>query len=71
VRASRIAAAECQVHGKGVVLVPSVALGREREARHFLIVGSVGGGKTQTMLHLIEEVLSAAMASWCWTPRAT
>jgi hypothetical protein len=55
---ARAAAAECQVHGKGVALVPSVPLGREREARHFLIVGSVGGGKTQTMLHLIEEALS-------------
>jgi hypothetical protein len=54
---ARVAAAECQVHGKGVALVPSVALGREREARHFLIVGSVGGGKTQTMLHLVEEAL--------------
>jgi hypothetical protein len=55
---ARAAAAECQVHGKGVALVPSVPLGREREARHFLIVGSVGGGKTQTMLHLINEALS-------------
>lgn len=54
---ARAAAAECQVHGKGVALMPSVPLGREREARHFLIVGSVGGGKTQTMLHLIEEAL--------------
>jgi hypothetical protein len=54
---ARAAAAECQVHGKGVALVPSVPLGREREARHFLIVGSVGGGKTQTMLHLISEAL--------------
>jgi conjugative relaxase-like TrwC/TraI family protein len=32
-------------------------MGREREARHFLILGSVGGGKTQTMLHLIDEAL--------------
>jgi Type IV secretion-system coupling protein DNA-binding domain len=54
---ARAAAAECQVHGAGVALMPSVPLGREREARHFLIVGSVGGGKTQTMLHLINEAL--------------
>ncbi|WP_316173184.1 type IV secretion system DNA-binding domain-containing protein [Bradyrhizobium sp. SZCCHNRI2049] len=52
---ARAAAAECRVHGEGVPLVPSIPLGREREARHFLIVGSVGGGKTQTMLHLINE----------------
>ncbi|WP_316195600.1 MULTISPECIES: type IV secretion system DNA-binding domain-containing protein [unclassified Bradyrhizobium] len=55
---ARAAAAECQIHGTGVALVPSIPLGREREARHFLIVGSVGGGKTQTMLHLINEALS-------------
>lgn len=55
---ARAAAAECQVHGQGVALVPSVPFGREREARHFLIVGSVGGGKTQTMLHLISEALA-------------
>jgi hypothetical protein len=55
---ARAAAAECQVHGEGVPLVPCIPLGREREARHFLIVGSVGGGKTQTMLHLINEALS-------------
>src|SRR5829696_4603983 len=55
---ARAAAAECHVHGKGVALVPSVPLGRDREARHFLIVGSVGGGKTQTMLHLISEALA-------------
>ncbi|WP_316202892.1 MULTISPECIES: type IV secretion system DNA-binding domain-containing protein [unclassified Bradyrhizobium] len=55
---ARAAAAECQVHGEGVELMPSVPFGREREARHFLIVGSVGGGKTQTMLHLINEALS-------------
>ncbi|HEU0145670.1 MAG TPA: type IV secretion system DNA-binding domain-containing protein [Bradyrhizobium sp.] len=49
----------CRVPGRrqGVALVPSVPLGREREARHLLIVGSVGGGKTQTMLQLIEALV--------------
>jgi hypothetical protein len=54
---ARDCAAECRVHGEGVALVPSISMGREREARHFLILGSVGGGKTQTMLHLIDEAL--------------
>ena len=45
-------ATECRIHGEGIDLVPSIPLGRERKARHFLILGSVGGGKTQTMLHL-------------------
>ncbi|SDT08597.1 Type IV secretion-system coupling protein DNA-binding domain-containing protein [Bradyrhizobium canariense] len=50
-------AAECRIHGEGISLVPTVPLSREREARHFLILGSVGGGKTQTMLHLIGEAI--------------
>ena len=54
---ARACAAECRIHGEGVALVPSIPLGREREARHFLILGSVGGGKTQTMLHLISEAI--------------
>jgi len=55
---ARACAAECRIHGNGVALVPSIAIGREREARHFLILGSVGGGKTQTMLHLIDAALA-------------
>ena len=54
----RACAAECRIHGEGVALVPSIPMGREREARHFLILGSVGGGKTQTMLHLIDEAIA-------------
>jgi alkanesulfonate monooxygenase SsuD/methylene tetrahydromethanopterin reductase-like flavin-dependent oxidoreductase (luciferase family) len=37
--------------------VSSVPFGREREVRPFLVVGSVGGGKTQTVLHLISEAV--------------
>jgi Type IV secretion-system coupling protein DNA-binding domain len=55
---ARACAAECRIHSDGVTLVPSIPIGREREARHFLILGSVGGGKTQTMLHLIGEALA-------------
>lgn len=54
-RASR---KECSVHGPGVAFLPSVPLSLDRETRHFLIWGSVGGGKTQTMLHLILEAIS-------------
>jgi Type IV secretion-system coupling protein DNA-binding domain len=55
---ARACASECRIHGEGVALVPSIPLGREREARHFLILGSVGGGKTQTMLHLIDGAIA-------------
>lgn len=44
---------ECKRYGRGLELLPPHAFGRERETRHFLILGSVGGGKTQTMLGLI------------------
>ncbi len=40
-------------HGRGLTFLPGVPLSRDRESRHFLIWGSVGAGKTQTMLHLI------------------
>jgi hypothetical protein len=50
---ARASARECRIHGRGVELVPPIALSRDRETRHFLILGSVGGGKTQTMLNLI------------------
>ncbi len=49
---------ECKVHGRGVEFLPLHAIGRDRETRHFLILGSVGAGKTQTMLHLIIQAIS-------------
>lgn len=54
----RACASECKVHGRGLELLPHVALSRDRETRHFLILGSVGGGKTQTMLNLMNEPLA-------------
>jgi len=48
---------ECKQLGTGVELLPGSALNRDRETRHFLILGSVGGGKTQTMLNLMEGPL--------------
>jgi len=39
--------------GTGLEFLPRLAVSRERETRHWLIWGSVGTGKTQTMLHLI------------------
>jgi hypothetical protein len=49
---------EAKAEGAGVTLLPPSPLGRERETRHFLILGSVGGGKTQTMLNLILEAIN-------------
>jgi hypothetical protein len=58
---ARACAAECRIHGDGVTLVPSIPIRREHEARHFLILGNVGGG----------NAAPEGMASWCSTPRAT
>ncbi|MDR3528289.1 MAG: type IV secretion system DNA-binding domain-containing protein [Rhizomicrobium sp.] len=49
---------ECKVHGCGLELLPNIAISRDRETRHFLILGSVGGGKTQTMLNLMARPLA-------------
>jgi hypothetical protein len=50
---ARACARECRLLGRGVELLPGLAIARERETRHVLILGSVGSGKTQTMLRLI------------------
>jgi hypothetical protein len=39
--------------GIGLEMLPGLPISAERETRHLLIWGSVGAGKTQTMLHLI------------------
>lgn len=44
---------EAKLSGEGIDLMPGLAMSRDRESRHFLISGSVGGGKTQAMLGLI------------------
>ncbi len=46
---------ECRSFGPGIELLPRIAFSRERETRHFLVLGSVGAGKTQTMLRMILQ----------------
>jgi hypothetical protein len=55
---AKACAQECRAHGHGIALLPPFELGRDRETRHFLILGSVGGGKTQTILHMIVEAIA-------------
>ena len=49
---------EIKQSGAGLELLPGMAVSRERETRHWLIWGSVGAGKTQTMLHLILAAIA-------------
>lgn len=51
-------AAERRRCGAGLHFPPGFQLSAERETRHFLIWGSVGAGKTQTMLHLMLAALA-------------
>ena len=48
---------EISQSGAGLEFLPGLKISRERETRHWLIWGSVGAGKTQTMLHLISTAL--------------
>ncbi len=50
---ARSAKSEIRQSGEGLEFLPGLTISRERETRHWLIWGSVGAGKTQTMLHLI------------------
>lgn len=50
---TRISARECKEGGTGIRLHPSFPpMSRKRECRHTLIFGSVGSGKTQTIMPL-------------------
>ncbi len=49
---------ESRLSGTGLEVLPGLAVSRERETRHWLIWGSVGAGKTQTMLHLILAAIA-------------
>ena len=49
---------ESRMSGTGLQLLPGLPVSRERETRHWLIWGSVGAGKTQTMLHLILAAIA-------------
>jgi hypothetical protein len=54
----RASKAEMDLSGAGLELLPGLPVSRERETRHWLIWGSVGAGKTQTMLHLILAAIA-------------
>jgi hypothetical protein len=49
---------ESRLSGTGLEILPGLFVSRERETRHWLIWGSVGAGKTQTMLNLILAAIA-------------
>jgi hypothetical protein len=56
----RHAKEKCRVSGQGLKLHPSFDwfLSLDQETRHFLIQGSVGGGKTQMLLALLQAAIA-------------
>jgi hypothetical protein len=55
----KISKAECKISGEGLKLHPSFNwnISRDRETRHFFMMGSVGGGKTQIILPLVQAAI--------------
>ena len=43
--------------GRGIAVAPKVPISLESETKHFLLVGASGGGKTQTLLYWIDQLL--------------
>ena len=43
--------------GRGIDIAPRVPISLETEAKHFLLAGASGGGKTQTLLFWIDQLL--------------
>ncbi|MCA8905803.1 MAG: DUF853 family protein [Hyphomonas sp.] len=54
----KISKSEIRQTGAGIDFPRDIAMSRDRESRHFLISGSVGSGKTQTIQHMILEAMS-------------
>jgi hypothetical protein len=55
----KISRKECKISGEGFKLHPSFNwnISRDRETRHFFMLGSVGGGKTQIILPLVHAAI--------------
>jgi hypothetical protein len=49
---------ESRLSGQRLEFLPGLPVSGERETRHWLIWGSVGAGKAQTMLHLILAAMA-------------
>ncbi|WP_031482023.1 type IV secretion system DNA-binding domain-containing protein [Maridesulfovibrio frigidus] len=47
---------EIKFSGKGLNIHPSVSISRDRETRHFLIIGSTGGGKTTIIIPMVKQI---------------
>jgi hypothetical protein len=47
---------EIRKSGEGIQVHPEVAISRDRETRHFLVMGAIGSGKTQIILNILVSI---------------
>jgi hypothetical protein len=50
--------AECKISGEGLHIHPQIPISMDRETRHLIDLGSVGSGKTVTLLPLIQQAIA-------------
>lgn len=43
--------------GQGISIHPDVPLSRDRETRHFFVLGAIGSGKTQVIWNILQSIL--------------
>ncbi len=48
---------EISVHGQGINIHPLVPISRDRETRHFFVLGAIGAGKTQVLRNILNSVI--------------
>lgn len=54
---------EIRTSGAGIAIHPDVTISRDRETRHFFIMGAIGSGKTQVLLNIIKSIVARMYTS--------
>lgn len=47
---------EIRKSGEGIRIHPLVSISRDRETRHFMVMGAIGSGKTQVVLNILQSI---------------
>ena len=55
--ATRELRGEVAKSGPGISIHPDVPISRDRETRHFFVLGAIGSGKTQVILNILQSIL--------------
>ena len=55
--ATRELRGEVAKSGQGISIHPDVSISRDRETRHFFVLGAIGSGKTQVILNILQSIL--------------